>query len=65
MWVKYHRNKFAIQGTNHTNTAASMFRKIKHFDRTFFGKKKLSITEFPSQLVEIDSQKIVASDRQR
>ena len=59
MWVKYHRNKFAIRGTNDTNAAESMFRKIKHFERTFFGKRKPSIIEFLPQLVEIldDEQK--------
>ena len=59
MWVKYYRNKFAIRGTNDTNAAESMFRKIKHFERTFFGKRKPSIIEFLPQLVEIldDEQK--------
>ena len=65
MWVKYHRNKFSIQGTNNANAAESMFRKMKHFERTFLGKRKPSITELLPQLVEIDSQKIVASERQR
>ena len=59
MWVKYYRNKFVIRGTNDTNAAESMFRKIKHFERTFFGKRKPSIIEFLPQLVEIldDEQK--------
>ena len=53
MWVKYHRSQFAIRGTNDTNAAESMFRKIKHFERLFFGKRKPSITEFLPHLVEI------------
>ena len=58
MWVKYHRNQFPIRGTNDTNAAESMFRKIKHFERLRFGNIKPTIVEFLPEMVKIlDEQK--------